>query len=113
MPLSLMEYCKRCGGKCCYLHLADEGEAVPCPRLREDGLCSVYKERYAPGSPDLVVVGYWRSRRYKELDGTRALRPFWCGRILQIHAAGGLKKEIADRCAALHPELLEEHGDQA
>ena len=107
--MELVEYCRsKCGGKCCYLHLNGEGEPIPCPRLKSDNTCSVYKERYADGQPDLVVVGYWTSKRLRELDGRPAQRPFVCGRVEQVHQRGGLPREIADRCAALHPELLEE-----
>lgn len=102
------EYCvQRCKAKCCVMHLSDEG-SVPCPKLSDDSSCSVYRERFQPDMPDLVVVGYWKSRKYKDLDGQAATRPFWCGRIEQIIAQGGLKAEIAEQCCYVRPELLEE-----
>lgn len=102
-------YCREvCGGACCRLHLPDEG-IIHCPRLNADNSCSCYTERYGGDDvPDLVVVGYWQSRKYKTLDNTPAVRPFWCGKVEQVYARGGLSKEVADRCCVIHPELLEE-----
>jgi hypothetical protein len=104
-----LTYCtKICGSKCCHLHLLDEG-TVPCPRLSEkDKSCTVYKKRYAEGTPDIVMVGRWKSRRYKDLDGKAVYRPFWCGRIEQIIANKGLPQEVIDQCCVHRPELLNE-----
>lgn len=102
-------YCRDvCGAKCCHLRLPDEGEPIPCPRLRPDNTCSVYERRYGPNSPDLVVVGYWASRRYRTLDERQAMRPFWCGHIKQLHALGQIPADIAENCCVLRPELLEQ-----
>lgn len=103
--MNQLEYCtKICGGKCCVLHLEDEG-SIPCPRLNADKSCSVYKERYAEGAPDLVVVGYWKSRKYKTLDGDDAVRPFWCGHIKKLP----MSPELKEKCCVFHPELLNEN----
>lgn len=108
--MEIGEYCKDvCGGKCCHLRLPDEGTPIPCPRLNDDNSCSVYAERYKEGSDDVVVVGYWQSRKYKALDGTPAVRPFFCGRVTQLHAAGAIPPDVAAGCAVIHPELLEKH----
>lgn len=108
--MDIATFCReRCRAKCCYLRLPDEGE-IPCPQLTDNKTCRVYHERYEGSGKDqdVVVVGYWKSRKYKNLDRTPAIRPFWCGRIEQIHAQGGLPKEVADGCAVIHPELLEQ-----
>jgi hypothetical protein len=100
------EYCTGvCGAKCCVMNVPDEG-VIPCPRLNDDKSCSVYQQRYAEGMPDLVVVGYFKSRRYKTIDGDAATRPFWCGRIEQLYAAGQIPNEVAAQCCVIHPELL-------
>jgi hypothetical protein len=99
-------YCtKVCGAKCCVLHLPDEG-AVPCPRLTKDKACSVYRKRFAPEMPDLVVVGRFKSRVYQDLEGKPAVRPFWCGRIEKLLAQGQVPKEIADQCCYANPGVL-------
>lgn len=85
------------------LVLDDEG-VIPCPRLTPEKLCSVYDERYKEGSADLVVVGYWKSRRFKTLEGEPATRPFWCGRVKDL--AHTLPIEVAERCCVIHPEVL-------
>lgn len=90
------------------LHLPDEG-SVSCPHLTQEKTCGVYHERYKPGSDDLVVVGYWKSRRYRDLSGKPVDRPFWCGRMAQLHKAGMIPSEIESGCAIIHPELLEVH----
>jgi hypothetical protein len=101
------EYCREvCGAKCCHLRLPDEGEPIACPHLKSDNACAVYNVRYAEGADDLVVVGYWQSRRYKTLLGQPAERPFWCGRILKLHAAGMIPPEVAQGCCVIHPALL-------
>lgn len=101
-------FCKSvCGGRCCYLRLPDEGEPIPCPHLTEDKTCGIYAERYREGADDLVVVGYFKSRKYKELDGiTPATRPYVCGRMHQLLAAGAVPPDIAKGCCIAHPELL-------
>lgn len=105
-PMTTARWCREvCGAKCCVMHVPDEGK-VPCPRLNANKSCSVYSERYAEGMPDLVVVGYWKSRKYKTIEGDEAIRPFWCGRIHQIIAAGQLPKEVVDQCCIANPHLL-------
>lgn len=89
------------------MNVPDEGK-VPCPRLGIDNSCTAYQQRYAPGMPDLVVVGYWKSRKYKTLVGDPAIRPFWCGRVEQLMAAGQFSEEIVAQCCVIHPELLED-----
>lgn len=85
-------YCiKVCGGKCCTFY----PEGIRCPRQAADGSCGIYEGRYAPGAPDLVVIGFHKNK------------PLWCGRIEQIIAKGQLPKEIEKYCCYAHPELLE------
>ncbi|TXH14213.1 MAG: hypothetical protein E6R03_09665 [Hyphomicrobiaceae bacterium] len=100
-------YCSRiCKGRCCHFTSPEEGD-VPCPNLTKDNLCGVYRKRYAEGMPDLVVVGHYRSRTVKTLEGKAATRPFFCGRIEQIIAAGRMHPDIVAQCCIAHPELLE------
>ena len=105
-------YCSQiCQAKCCYLRLPDE-DVVRCPHLTEEKTCGVYGERYAPGMPDLVVVGYFKSR-HKQLDGQPATRPFWCGRMKQLFAAGMIPPDVAAGCCVIRPELLNNTGNTA
>lgn len=108
-------YCRSvCGAKCCHLRLPDEDAPIPCPRLAPDGSCSVYEQRYGElAHEDVVIVGYWKSRKYRTLENTDgALRPFPCGKVEQIHARGGLPEDVARQCCVIHPELLEGYGHQ-
>lgn len=102
---------ERCQAKCCSLRLPDEGE-IFCPNLTAEKACGVYPKRYAEGMPDLVVVGYWRSRKYRELDGTPATRPFFCGRITEILSRKALPPEVEEQCCWAHPELLDTMEDR-
>jgi hypothetical protein len=105
------QYCaNKCRAQCCYAVLPEESAPVRCPKLGDDCKCTVYQERYREGQPDLVVVGYYKSSRLKELGGDPANRPFYCGRVHQIAARGGLAPDIARRCCVLHPELLKEES---
>ena len=102
------EYCLQvCKGKCCVLHDATEG-AVRCPNLQENGACGVYQQRYADGQPDVVVVGRYKSRVYKELDGTPADRTFFCGRIEQLLAQNAIPDEVKKQCCYHDERLLEQ-----
>jgi len=106
-------YCQSvCGAKCCYLRLPDEPSPIPCPRLNPDNSCSVYAVRYAVGMPEVVVIGYFRSKTYRDLHGGEVRRPFPCGMIKDIAARGGLPKEVEEQCVVLHPELLDDLQDQ-
>lgn len=102
-------YCtKVCGGKCCYLHFPGE-DAVKCPNLLENNACGVYAKRYGSESPEpVLVVGYWETKKYKDLSGKPVRMPFWCGQIKDIIASGRMRKDIEDQCCFAHPELLEE-----
>lgn len=104
---------ERCQAKCCYLRLPEEGE-VACPNLTPEKTCGVYSERYhgAARDQDLVVVGYWRSRRYRDLSGGGATRPFWCGRITEILRRKALPPEVEANCVYAHPELLDQLEDE-
>jgi hypothetical protein len=95
-----------CGGKCCLFHSPEEG-TVPCPNLTPEKSCGVYEQRYADGMPDLVQVGTYKSRTIKNLQGEPADRSFFCGRIVNIIAAKGLRPEVEAQCCVAHPELLE------
>lgn len=100
-------YCQEiCKARCCYFRSPEEG-IVMCPHLTPEKKCNCYKERYAAGQPDLVVVGYWKSRAYRDLKGNKATRPFWCGRIRQLLATGVLPDDVVAGCVYAHPELLE------
>lgn len=82
-------------------------EPVKCPRLSEDGSCSVYQKRYGDlVDQPLVVVGQWRSKKNKDVDGQPVIYNFYCGRIEEIIASGAMPKEIMDKCCYAHPELL-------
>lgn len=106
------QYCIQvCKGKCCIFRDKTEGE-VRCPNLQENGACGVYKERYADGMPDVVAVGRYRSKVYKDLKGEFVDRPFFCGRIEQILAAGSLPRDIRDQCCYFNPAVLERVEDQ-
>lgn len=102
-------YCKDvCGGKCCTLHDPDDGE-VRCRNLTRQNTCRIYHQRYAPGAPDLVQVGRYKSKVFvNKATGKLAWRPFMCGRIDQLLAAGRVPEEIARGCVYAHPELLKE-----
>lgn len=108
--LTHFEYCtKVCGAKCCYLRTKEEG-VVPCPNLKGDSSCSVYEKRYAEGTADLVVVGTYRSKVVKDLEGNAAERHFFCGRVPQLLEQGTIAPNIAAQCCYAHPELLETQG---
>ena len=102
-------YCKEiCHGACCSLHDPVEG-VVRCPNQAKDNSCRIYAKRYATGAPDLVQVGRYKSRNYvNKATGKPAWRPFMCGRIEQLIAAGRVPEEIARGCVYAHPELLKE-----
>lgn len=107
-PEKVATYCQKvCKAKCCTLRLPDEGE-IPCPNLKADSSCSVYQERYQGAGKDqpVMVVGYWQSRKYRDLSGSSAQRPFFCGRIVQMLKAGQVPPEVAKGCVYAHPELL-------
>jgi hypothetical protein len=102
-------YCKDvCGGKCCTLHDPDEGP-VPCPNLTRQNTCRIYAKRYAPGAPDLVQVGRYKSKVFvNKATGKPALRPFLCGRIEQLLAAGRVPPHIRDQCCYHDAAVLED-----
>ena len=82
---------------------------MPCPNLKSDHSCRIYAKRYAPGAPDLVQVGRYRSKLYvNRATGKPAWRPFQCGKIEQLLATGRVPEEIARGCVYAHPELLKE-----
>lgn len=100
-------YCiEVCGGKCCTLYPTGE-EPVRCPKQAEDGSC--YNKRYSEPfvHQRLVVVGQWKSKVRRDIDGELITFPFYCGHIENIIAEGGLPEEIAKQCCYAHPELLE------
>lgn len=101
------EYCiKVCGGKCCTLYPPNE-EPVRCPRLSDDRSCSVYQKRYGELKDQaIVVVGRWESRKNKDVDGEPVVYNFYCGRIEEIIASGGMPKDVMEKCCYVHPELL-------
>jgi hypothetical protein len=102
-------YCaKVCGAQCCYFTSLEEG-SVKCPQLRDDNACGVYEKRYAEGMPDIVVVGRYQSKSVMDLDKKYVERPFFCGRIANIIASNGLRKDIAAQCCIAHPELLNDY----
>ena len=92
-------YCLQiCHAKCCVLFEPGEG-AVPCPNLKSDHSCRIYAKRYAPGAPDLVQVGRYRSKLYvNRATGKPAFRPFMCGRITDLLADGRVPAHIRDGC---------------
>lgn len=103
------EYCSKvCGAKCCYSKPPDEHDVVRCGRLGANNLCSVYDARYNADSPDVVIVGYYRSSKYKDLAGDAALRPFYCGRIADLIKNKLLHEDVIAQCCFAHPELLED-----
>lgn len=100
-------YCReKCQARCCVFISPEEG-TVPCPHLTEGKECGVYHQRYADGMPDIVQVGTYKSRTLKNLQGEPADRTFFCGRIVNILAAKGLRPEVEAQCCVVHPELLE------
>ena len=104
-------YCKDiCGSKCCTATYPDEPIPIRCPNLSQDGSCGIYERRYSGSQADesIVLVGTFRSRRYRTVGGGVVRRPFYCGKIEEILAAGKLPKAIADQCVYAHPELLDQ-----
>ena len=103
------EYCIRvCGGKCCYLHTPWGEGPIKCPKLAEDNSCSVYHKRYGELAEEkLVIVGQWKSKVRKDIDGEGLTYPFYCGRVEEIIASGAMPKDVMDQCCYAHPELLE------
>lgn len=89
-------YCaKVCGAKCCYLY---KPHPIPCPCLASNATCSIYEDRFREGSPAAVQVGHFLFKG--------ELRPFICGKIMDVIQAGLLPKEIEAQCCYAHPELL-------
>lgn len=107
-PLTELEYCSTvCKASCCRMNLSGQGEGVvDCPNLTEGRTCSVYATRYAPEAPRVVVIGSFRSKAFKDMEGEYALRPFFCGHVEDLHAQGRLPEMTAQQCCVLHPELL-------
>jgi len=71
----------------------------------------VYQKRYGQLSDQpLVVVGRWKSKKDKDVDGQPIVYNFYCGRIKDIIANGWMPQAIMDKCCYAHPELLEEKG---
>jgi hypothetical protein len=101
-------YCiEVCGGKCCTLYPPNE-EPVRCPRQLEDGSCSVYDKRYGKlGHQPLIVVGRWESKKITDVEGLPVVYNFYCGRIEEIIASGGMPPDVMRQCCYAHPELLE------
>lgn len=97
MAIDHATYCaKVCGAKCCYLYKPDP---IPCPCLASDCTCSIYEERFREGAPALMAVGHF------QFQGR--LRPFICGKIVEVIKAGLLPQDIEAQCCYAHPELLE------
>lgn len=107
--MEVKDYCSKvCKGKCCYQRLSDEPGHVRCNHLNNASLCNVYDLRFNNMQPDVVVVGYYKSKTYITLFGNTATRPFYCGRITNLIKEGLLPKDIEAQCCIAHPELLKE-----
>lgn len=100
MGISKEDYCSKvCGAKCC-THWPDNHT---CRNLTKDCKCSIYKERFGPGSPEFEIVDLYAA---PTKQGQR-IKQLICGRIELLIAKGDLPKWIEKQCCWAHPELLE------
>lgn len=97
----------KCGAACCSIDIPGEG-VVRCPNLRDDGVCSVYQQRFngPVGKEALVVVGQYTSKRMKNLDGTPASLPFLCTRIEDALKKGTVAEGVKKGCCYHDKDLL-------
>lgn len=93
------EYCINvCGAKCC----TNPADGKRCPRLGKDSRCTIYKERYRPGAPEVEAVALY-------VIGGK-IKQFYCGQIETLLAQKQIAPEIAIQCVYAHPELLEKYN---
>lgn len=87
------EYCiEICKAKCCKLW-DNKKESYRCIKLSSDCRCSIYQQRFGPGS--LI------NERIGEIV---------CGRIKNVLKKKQLPEWIESQCCYAHPELLHETG---
>lgn len=104
ISISKKEYCSNiCEAKCCYAYY----ESIPiatCPKLDENNLCSIYKERYEEGKP----FSFIKSMKYKDkllvINAT-------CGNIADVLKTNRLPADIKKQCCYYNPKLLEIHHE--
>lgn len=98
--VSSKDYCSViCGAKCCYVR--HEGEIVePCPNLKEDKLCAIYKQRYEKKEPYSFVS-------IKREGSKLIVLQTHCGHIIDLIHNKRLPKEVEDQCCYAHPDLLD------
>lgn len=77
---------------------------MPCPKLNEDNLCSIYKERYEDGMPYKVTKAMkWKDKLLViNMD---------CGKIEDILKRNGLPDAIKKQCCYYDSNLLEIHHE--
>ena len=77
---------------------------MPCPKLNEDNLCSIYKERYEEGKPYKVTKAMqWKDKLLViNMD---------CGKIEDILKRNGLPDSVKKQCCYYESNLLEIHHE--
>ncbi len=107
MPISQADYCSKvCGGQCCTLHDDKTGDHFTCPMLGPDKLCTIYEQRFGPGSKTFEIITTFESKA-TDKRGLPIIRDFWCGRIALLLEAGQVPEHIAAQCCIKFPHLLD------
>jgi len=102
--ISKKEYCSTiCKGKCCYVYY-DDIPVAACPKLDENNLCSIYKERYEENKPFHFI----KSISYK--DKLLVIKAD-CGKIADVLKSNKLPENIKKQCCWHNPKLLEIHHE--
>ena len=101
--LTKKEYCSTvCGAKCCIIHY-DGVELMPCPKLDQDNLCTIYKERYEEKKP----YSFTKALPY---NGKLLVLKMDCGNIKDVLKGNGLPDHVKKQCCYYNPKLLKVHN---